>query len=300
MKNGKNAPVKQLFSACCRLFGIMLFLACSFDYGEAAQDNENQPDIVMKDVEYVRMRDGYPVVRFSAEEAQRFEKKQAMELEQFKFEQFETHAETVNATGNAGLASIELDSGNIHMKGGVRIEVESEDLTIATTTLEWQDKERHLSTGEAEQVDITRSDGTSFTGWGFFADARRRSWEFKNGVEGTFVEKDEDEDEEAESSVGTSSVGTDEDGDAEGRPVSDGDTGVSDAAKQAGTKADVPLDSPVRAAAPDRPAAGKDTGTPGAAERAGTKADTQIAPAETEKTEEEYPEKLPTILEGIK
>ncbi|MDR2053668.1 MAG: LPS export ABC transporter periplasmic protein LptC, partial [Treponema sp.] len=177
MKHEEKIPVSILFPVCRLLFGIMLFSACSFDYGETGQDNEDQPDIVMKDVEYVRMRDGYPVVRFSAEEAQRFEKKQAMELDHFKFEQFETRAESVSVTGNAGLASIELDSGNIHMKGGVLIEVESEDLNISTATLEWQDKERQLSTGEAERVDITRSDGTSFTGWGFSADARRRSWE---------------------------------------------------------------------------------------------------------------------------
>jgi hypothetical protein len=81
------------------------------------------------------------------------------------------------------------------MKDGVHIEVESEDIAIATTTLEWQDKERHLFTGEADRVDITRSDGTSFTGWGFSADARRRSWEFKNGAEGTYIEEDDDEEE---------------------------------------------------------------------------------------------------------
>ncbi|MDR0708582.1 MAG: LPS export ABC transporter periplasmic protein LptC [Spirochaetaceae bacterium] len=340
MKNGKKTPVKGSLPAYLLLFGIMFFFACSFDYGEAAQDNENQPDIVMKDVEYVRMRDGYPVVRFSAEEAQRFEKKQAMELEQFKFEQFETHAETVSATGNAGLASIELDSGNIHMKGGVRIEVESEDLAIATTTLEWQDKERQLSTGEAERVDITRSDGTSFTGWGFSADARRRSWEFKNGVEGTFVEKDEDEDEDEDEEV-EGSTGTDENGDAEGRQVSDGDkdigvpaaaekagtktdalrtppvqtapdkpaagrdTGVPAAAERTGTKTDAPRTPPAQTA-PDRPAAGRDTGVPAVAEKAGTGTDAprtppaQPSPAKTEKTEEEYLGNLSTILEGIK
>jgi LPS export ABC transporter protein LptC len=330
MKNGKKAPVKFLFPAYYLLLGIAL-LACSFDYGEMAQDDENQPDIVMKDVEYVRMRDGYPVVRFSAEEAQRFEKKQAMELDHFKFEQFETRAETVSATGNAGLASIELDSGNIHMKGGVRIEVESEDLAIATAMLEWQDKERYLSTGEAERVDITRSDGTSFIGWGFSADARRRTWEFKNGVEGSYVDKDEDEDEESESPAETSFVGTGEDGDVEGRQVSGGDedtgtsgtadrtatrteaprtppakdTGTPATADRTATRTDTPRTPPARTT-PDRTAPAGDTGTPGTVDRTATKTDTprtppaQTTPAKAEKTEEKYPGNLPTVLEGIK
>jgi LPS export ABC transporter protein LptC len=180
------------------LLAMAVFSACSFDYGTGSQEDDGQPDIVMQDVEYVRMRDGYPVVRFTAEEARRFEKKQAMELERFKFEQFETRAESVSSVGSAGLASIELESGDIHMKDGVHIEVESEDIAIATTTLEWQDKERHLFTGEADRVDITRSDGTSFTGWGFSADARRRSWEFKNGAEGTYIDEDDDDDDDNE------------------------------------------------------------------------------------------------------
>jgi LPS export ABC transporter protein LptC len=197
---------RDRYSSLFTLFTIFALTACSFDYGDGASETEGQPDIVMNDVEYVRVRDGYPVVRFRAEEAKRFEEKQTMELDQFNFEQFETHAETVSATGNAGIASIELESGNIHMKDGVRVDVESEDLSIATSMLEWQDKERVLSTGEAERVDIQRSDGTTFTGWGFSADARRRTWEFKNGVEGTYVEKD-DEDED-ESAAGTNESGT--------------------------------------------------------------------------------------------
>jgi LPS export ABC transporter protein LptC len=299
MKYKKETPVSVPRPALCLLFGIMLFSACSFDYGETEQSDDDQPDIVMKDVEYVRMRDGYPVVRFSAEEAQRFEKKQAMELDHFKFEQFETRAESVSATGNAGLASIELDSGNIHMKDGVHIEVESEDLNITTTTLEWQDKERQLFTGEAERVDITRSDGTTFTGWGFSADTRRRSWEFKNGVEGTFVEKDEDEESE-------SSAGTDEDGGAADQPAVNRESEVSGTAEKAGTKADAPITPPARTAAP-RPASSGKPEASGTAEKAGTKADAPIAPParttapeKTEEVEEDYLKDLSTVLEGVK
>jgi LPS export ABC transporter protein LptC len=269
MKHEKKTPVNSLFSAaCCLLCGVTLFFACSFNYGETEQDNEDQPDIVMKDVEYVRMRDGYPVVRFSAEEARRFEKKQSMKLDHFRFEQFETRAESVNAVGNAGLASIELDSGNIHMQDGVRIEVESEDLAIATASLEWRDKERHLSTGEADQVAITRSDGTSFTGWGFSADTRRRSWEFKNGVEGAYVDKDEDE--EAESPAERA-----EDDNREERSAFDGDPGTSGAAERAGAKANAPPRPPIQAVS-DKPA------------------------VKTEKIEEKRPEDPPVILEGAK
>jgi LPS export ABC transporter protein LptC len=307
MKNRKNKPAKLLLPAFCSLFSVLVFPACSFDYGDAASDSGDQPDIVMKDVEYVRMRDGYPVVRFTAEEAQRFEKKQAMELGQFKFEQFETRAESVSVTGSAGLASIELDSGNIHMKGGVSIEVESEDLAISTTILEWQDKERLLFTGEADRVDILRSDGTSFTGWGFSADARRRSWEFKNGVEGTYVEKDEDEEGEAEGPAGAA-----EDGSAAENAAAGDITGAATR-----TTPEAAAETTTGAAARDaagaaaRDAAEKATGTTaGAAARdtAGAAAGTTARDAagdtakteKAEKTGEADPENLPAVTEGAK
>jgi LPS export ABC transporter protein LptC len=181
---------------------MLLAAACSFDYGEASETDSSQPDIVMSDVEYVRVRDGDPVVRFEAERAERYESRQTMELRQFSFEQFESHGLDINAVGSAGRASVDTDSGNIAMDGGVRIAVESEDITIETETLTWQDKERFLRGGDYNPVDIKRSDGTSFTGQGFSADARRRTWSFTYGVEGIFIDEDEDEDEEPDTEEG--------------------------------------------------------------------------------------------------
>jgi LPS export ABC transporter protein LptC len=172
------------------------FLGCSFDYGEGALENEEQPDIIMQEVEYVRVRNGDPLVRFMAESAERYEKRQTMELKNFSFEQFEHHGEDVNATGQAGTASVELDSGNIRLRDGVRLEVDSEDITIATNRLDWQDKEKHLSAGEYDRVDMHRSDGTNFSGQGFSANIQGRTWGFSSGIQGTYIWEDEEEEEE--------------------------------------------------------------------------------------------------------
>jgi LPS export ABC transporter protein LptC len=194
----------------CSLFIMMIFFACTFDYGENESENEGQPDIVMNDVEYVRVRDGFPVVRFKAETVERYEDLNAMELERFTFEQFESRGDKVNAIGSAENASIELESGNIHMSNGVQIDVDSEDLTISTKTLDWQDHDRQLSGGENEAVDIRRSDGTSFMGWGFSANARKRTWEFTSGVEGFYVDEEEEGEEGTEPLDGISAEEADE------------------------------------------------------------------------------------------
>jgi LPS export ABC transporter protein LptC len=172
---------------------LLVVLGCTFDYGSSAAEDTSQPDIVMNEVEYVRVRDGDPVVRFQAQRAERYEKRQTMELRDFSFEQFGNHGEDINAAGRARTASVELDTGNIRLGGGVSIAVESEDITIETEQLDWQDKERILSGEEAGEVNILRENGTSFTGWGFTANARSRTWDFLGGVDGTYIHDDDDE-----------------------------------------------------------------------------------------------------------
>jgi LPS export ABC transporter protein LptC len=194
MGRGRKTDRRQRWGWFALLFPLCgLLLGCSFDYGEGAEKDDGQPDIVMSDVEYVRIRDGDPVVRFEAESAERYENRQTMELRNFSFEQFDTRGAEVNAVGSAGAASVELETGNIKMQGGVRISVDSEDLIIETVGLNWQDEERSLSGEENGRVDILRSDGTHFAGQGFSANVRDRTWAFAAGVEGFYVHEDDDE-----------------------------------------------------------------------------------------------------------
>ncbi|MDR2519328.1 MAG: LPS export ABC transporter periplasmic protein LptC [Spirochaetaceae bacterium] len=179
------------------LAGI-IFGGCSFDYGESSADTQEQADLIMQDVEYVRVRDGDPLARFTAETAERFEKRQIMEVTRFSFEQFEQHGKEVSAAGTAGAATVELESGNIRMSGGVRLEVSSEDIIIETDRLDWQDKERRLEAGGDEEVTMRRSDGSNFSGRGFSAEIRERTWGFAQGIAGTYIWEDDEEGEEGE------------------------------------------------------------------------------------------------------
>jgi LPS export ABC transporter protein LptC len=175
---------------------FLIISACSFDYGDTAEEDSGLPDIVMADVEYVRVRGGDPQVRFRAELAERYEDRQVMELRNFTFEQFDHHGDEVNAVGHAGTAHVELDSGNINLRNGVSIAVESEDVTIETVKLDWKDKERILAGDTGDEVNILRENGTSFNGRGFTADARNRTWEFAGEVGGTYIHDDDEEETE--------------------------------------------------------------------------------------------------------
>jgi len=185
---------------------ILVFAACSFDYGSQESAGSDQPDIVMEDVEYMRMRSGEPVARFMAEQAQRFEERRIMELRSFSFEQFEKNGTEVNAYGRAGSAEFMIDSGDVRMDDEVRIEVESEDIIIETKQLEWKDEARTLTGAPEEPTAILRANGTSFSGIGFFADARLRTWKFSGAASGSYIHDDKKEDEKDDKKPADSAV----------------------------------------------------------------------------------------------
>ncbi|MFP3042522.1 LPS export ABC transporter periplasmic protein LptC [Treponema primitia] len=195
-KKGERHTRFTAFSSFCI---FILLVSCTFDYGDEVSENEDLPDIVMGNVEYVRVRDGDPVVRFRAQLAERYENRQTMELQNFSFEQFYAHGDEINATGRAGNALVELESGNIQLGNSIIISVDSEDITIETENLSWEDEKRILAGRDEDTVvDIQRSDGTLFSGRGFTADARSRTWVFNGGVEGIYIDTEDDDDEEAE------------------------------------------------------------------------------------------------------
>ena len=183
-------PAFALMSA---VLSALLFAACSFDYSSVSGSETEKADIVMEKIEYVRVRGGDPLVRFRAEYAERWEESQIMNLNNFSFEQMEDKGDSVDAEGRAGAAAVQLESGNIALSGGIKISVESEDVTIETASLDWQDKAKILTGTDGANVIIQRSDGTSFTGRGFSADARNRTWAFSGEVKGLYVEEDDDE-----------------------------------------------------------------------------------------------------------
>ena len=172
------------------------FAACSFDYGSTGTGEETKPDIIMVDVDYVRIRGGDPTMRFRADLAERYEESQTMRFLNINFEQFENRGTEINSIGTAGEALFYTDTGNANLSRWVRVEIESEDIIIETYGLSWRDEEKELIGNENDEVEIIRSDGTRFIGRGFYANIRERTWEFSAGAEGRYVDEDNDEDEE--------------------------------------------------------------------------------------------------------
>jgi len=191
---GKNSHFSLLIFLLFLIsnFSFLILSSCTFDYGESAASSSDLPDLVMENVEYMRVRSADPVARFQADRAERYEKQGIMKLQNLNFEQYGESVEDVNTSGWAGNASVDIETGDIFMDRGVRIEVVSEDIIVETYQLEWKDKPRDISSGVNDEVNIYRDDGTNFTGIGLRANARTRDWEFTGGVAGTYIyEEDE-------------------------------------------------------------------------------------------------------------
>jgi LPS export ABC transporter protein LptC len=186
-------PFSLLIALCS-----LLFANCTFDYGQSESSGEDIPDLVMQNVEYVRIRSADPLARFQAERAERYENLGVMRLQNFSFEQYGERGTEVNASGTAGYASVDINTSDISMDKGVRIEVESEDIIIETKQLEWKDQPKTLYTNDDEEVNIYQDNGTGFTGIGLYVEARKRTWEFKGEVSGIFVHEDDEDESESE------------------------------------------------------------------------------------------------------
>jgi len=180
----------EIFIGCIFLF---LFWGCSFDYGENGFPGEEPPNLVMENLEYVRVRSADPKAKFQAEYAERYENQGVMRIQNLTFEQYGDSGNEINAQGSAGYASVEIQSGDIFMDQNVKINVETDDITIETYQLEWRDKPHVLSTPEENEVNIFQDNGTSFTGTGLYVETRSRQWEFKGYVNGLYIQDDDEE-----------------------------------------------------------------------------------------------------------
>jgi LPS export ABC transporter protein LptC len=176
------------------ILGIMQAGSCSFNYENQPIEDSGLPDIVMENLDYARVRGGFLQARFQADRAEQYEKRRLMTLNVIAFEQYNRSTGELDAKGTAGSAEVELSSGNVTLRDGINLSVESEELTLETEWLEWKDAERTLKGGEENQVAVKRDNGTDFRGTGFFADVGTRKWDFSGGAEGTL-----EEDEKAES-----------------------------------------------------------------------------------------------------
>ncbi|MFQ3547177.1 MAG: LPS export ABC transporter periplasmic protein LptC [Termitinemataceae bacterium] len=171
---------------CVLIAGLCLFFGCSFDYSAVAEIKDEQPDLTMYDVAYVRFHDGKPQVRMEADIIERYETQRLFRAANLRFEQFENDSLKPDAAGTAGYAQFTTSDSNAVFSEGVRIVIPSEDIQVEAKELFWFQTERILMSNSEDEVLIKKADGSLLVGKGFSAQVRKRSWKFEHGVRGLY------------------------------------------------------------------------------------------------------------------
>lgn len=168
---------------------LTMALGCSLDYGSALADDlsEGMPDTVVLGFEHTVVDNSFPRFRLEAERAESYQAQRMMKLQGVKFYEFVPGGTELSSEGRADSAILHTDTESAEFSGGVLIRSIRDGITVQSGYLEWDGEARMLKSRAETVTSINDDDGSSLAGSGFTADAARRSFSFRNRVDGTFV-----------------------------------------------------------------------------------------------------------------
>jgi hypothetical protein len=105
------------------------------------------------------------------------------------FSEFDPDTGELLSQGRADEAVYHTDTKDAEFSGSVRLESRKQDAILEGEYLRWIDKDKRLEGRLDRTVTIGRADGSKVSGAGFEADARRRSFAFRESVEGRIESK---------------------------------------------------------------------------------------------------------------
>ncbi len=170
------------------LIGLLLsVVSCSYDYkqGDVAEDlDESKPDIVMEDVSLSFVR-GTTVI-MNAKKIELYSKRKMQEMSDLTFKEIDSKGE-VRMEGKAKSAFVETDTNNVTIVGEFYARSSQDEATIKTKYLTWNDEERRIEGSPTELVTVTRDDESEISGYGFVADAKKRTLSLTKEVQGSLT-----------------------------------------------------------------------------------------------------------------
>jgi len=149
----------------------------------------NRPDLVMQDVDYVRVTDGAIMFHLQADKIDHFENNHLFQVQNIRFEQFTKGVTDPDAMGAAGFAQFWTTTQDAVFGEGVRIVIPSEDLSVEANNLQWHNSQKKLFGTLGDEVLLKKTDGSMLVGKGFSADGRSKSWQFTGPVSGIYQEE---------------------------------------------------------------------------------------------------------------
>jgi LPS export ABC transporter protein LptC len=161
--------------------------SCSLGMTESGKELPEAPYAVFSGYSHTAVVRGARNFVLRAEKAELYEKGKKAVLSGVSFEEYDPDTGELLSRGTAEAAIYHTDTKDAEFSGSVRLESKRQDAILQGEKLAWIDKDKRLSGGLDRTVTIGRSDGSSVSGAGFEADARRRAFSFRGGVWGVIA-----------------------------------------------------------------------------------------------------------------
>jgi LPS export ABC transporter protein LptC len=169
----------------------ILLSACSLA-GYAPREGEGDeelPTLSFTDYSHTAVVRGKPNFELKADKAEVFETSKKTILTGVSFSEYDPDTGELLSFGKADSGIYHTDTKDAEFSGSVRLESKKQDAILQGEYLKWIDKDKRLEGRLDRTVTISRADGSLMTGAGFEADARKRSFSFRESVEGRVESK---------------------------------------------------------------------------------------------------------------
>jgi LPS export ABC transporter protein LptC len=176
----------------------LALVSCSLDYSSAflaAELARETPDTVFEDLVYVVIRNNAENFRIQAERGENYTKLSESRFYKINFTELNPAGEILTS-GSCDEAFLFTDTHNIELRGNLAFYSAQEKAWLTADRLFWSDEQKELTGDPEGQVELALDSGTRIEGGGFSALARDRTVRFDGGVQGSWVEKAEEEGEE--------------------------------------------------------------------------------------------------------
>jgi LPS export ABC transporter protein LptC len=186
-----DARIRTALECALAFAAAALAASCSLaGYAQAQAGSETElPAAVFSGYEHTVVVRGKPEFQLKAERAEFYETSKKTLLSGVSFSEFDPDTGELLSQGRADEAVYHTDTKDAEFSGSVRLESRKQDAILEGEYLRWIDKDKRLEGRLDRTVTIGRADGSKVSGAGFEADARRRSFAFRESVEGRIESK---------------------------------------------------------------------------------------------------------------
>ncbi len=154
-----------------------------------AEGEEELPTLVFTDYAHTAVVRGKRNFELKAAKAEVYEASKKTVLTDVSFSEYDPDSGELLSLGRADSAIYHTDTKDAEFSGSVRLESKRQDAILQGEYLRWIDKDKRLEGRLDRTVTIARADGSRVSGAGFRAEALKRSFSFRESVEGRIEPK---------------------------------------------------------------------------------------------------------------